>query len=150
MLTGGIDHVAVLTNDLNRFVTFYQEVFEAEVRGSVTVDGREMVVLAVGPHSELNVFETKGEAGPRTPMFGRGRLDHLGLQAESLEAFDILRGRLMALGRTDGFVTDFGNMLSVFFRDPDGLECEVCVPNPDAIPGVVNPPGTPSARYHDD
>lgn len=39
-------------------------------------------------------------------------------------------------------------MLSLFFRDPDGLECEVCVPNPDAQPGVHNPPGTASSRYH--
>ena len=34
-----------------------------------------------------------------------------------------------------GFVTDFGPILSLFFRDPDGLECEVCVENPDAEPG---------------
>jgi hypothetical protein len=44
-------------------------------------------------------------------------------------------------------VTDFGHMLSLFFRDPDGLECEVCVENPDARPGVANPPGTRAARY---
>lgn len=31
--------------------------------------------------------------------------------------------------------------------DPDGLECEVCVENPDAVPGVSNPPGTRAARY---
>ena len=37
--------------------------------------------------------------------------------------------------------------LSVFFRDPDGLECELCVTNPDERPGVVNPPGTPAQRY---
>jgi hypothetical protein len=41
-----------------------------------------------------------------------------------------------------------GHILSLFFRDPDGLECEVCVQNPDARPGVHNPPGTPSGRYH--
>jgi hypothetical protein len=53
----------------------------------------------------------------------------------------------MARGAADDFVTDFGPILSVFFRDPDGLEGEVCVPNPDAIPGTTNPPGTPAARY---
>jgi catechol 2,3-dioxygenase-like lactoylglutathione lyase family enzyme len=26
---------------------------------------------------------------------------------------------------------DFGPVLSIFFRDPDGLECEVCFTNPD-------------------
>ncbi|MEX2294373.1 MAG: hypothetical protein WD691_11350 [Acidimicrobiales bacterium] len=51
-------------------------------------------------------------------------------------------------GATDGFVTDFGPILSLFFRDPDGLEAEVCVGNPDAEPGVFHPPGTPSSRYH--
>jgi hypothetical protein len=51
------------------------------------------------------------------------------------------------LGASDGFVTDFGPVLSLFFTDPDGLEAEVCVPNPDAVPGVRNPPGTPSARF---
>jgi hypothetical protein len=44
-------------------------------------------------------------------------------------------------------VTDFGQLLSIFFRDPDGLEGEVCITNPDAVPGVTNPPGTPAARY---
>ena len=53
----------------------------------------------------------------------------------------------MARGAADAFVTDFGPILSLFFTDPDGLEGEVCVENPDAVPGVVNPPGTPAARY---
>jgi hypothetical protein len=53
----------------------------------------------------------------------------------------------MRRGCTDGFVTDFGQVLSVFFRDPEGLELEVCVGNPDAVPGRINPPGTPAARY---
>jgi len=56
----------------------------------------------------------------------------------------------MARGASDGFVTDFGPLLSVFFRDPDGLEAEVCVVNPDAVPGAFNPPGTPAQRYHSD
>ena len=80
-------------------------------------------------------------------MFGRGRIDHLALQAASKEAFDTIRDRLIERGATDGFVTDFGPILSLFFRDPDGLEAEVCVANPDAEPGVFNPPGTPTPGY---
>jgi len=69
------------------------------------------------------------------------------LQAESLEAFETARARLIERGAADEFVTDFGPILSLFFRDPDGLECELCIANPDAQPGVLNPPGTPAARY---
>jgi hypothetical protein len=95
------------------------------------------------------VFEVKGntEAERQTPMFGRGRLDHFALHAASLEAFETIRERLIERGCADDFVTDFGPVLSLFFRDPDGLEGEVCIANPDAVPGVFNPPGTPAARY---
>jgi hypothetical protein len=63
------------------------------------------------------------------------------------ETFEEIRSRLMERGPADAFVTDFGQELSLFFRDPDGLEGEVLVRNPDAKPGVHNPPGTPAARY---
>ena len=110
-----------------------------------------MTIVWVGPTAELNEFELTGniESQRQVPMFGRGRLDHLALEAASIDAFDEIRDRLLARGATDGFVTDFGHILSLFFRDPDGLEAEVCVGNPDAQPGVHNPPGTPSPRYHD-
>jgi catechol 2,3-dioxygenase-like lactoylglutathione lyase family enzyme len=151
VLLDGINHVAVLTSDTDRLTAFYAEVFGAVVRGRA-VDGEEMrlTILDVGPTSELNIFEIAGneESQRQTPMFGRGRLDHLALQAADLEAFTTIRERLLERGATDGFVTDFGHVLSLFFRDPDGLEAEVCVGNPDAVPGTFNPPGTPAARFH--
>jgi catechol 2,3-dioxygenase-like lactoylglutathione lyase family enzyme len=153
VLLKGLNHVAVITNDASRLNTFYKEVFDAEVLrdGSEFPDGQgpRLSVIKIGEWSELNVFEIEGntEADRQTPMFGRGRLDHLAVQAASLEAFETIRDRLMARGAADDFVTDFGPMLSIFFRDPDGLECEVCVENPDAVPGVGHPPGTRAARY---
>ena len=150
MLLAGVNHVAILTNDTERLARFYNEVFGATVRAQQQVgEGALLTFIDIGPHTELNVFEVQGntEAQRQTPMFGRGRIDHLGLQAASIDAFNTIRGRLIANGSTDGFVTDFGPVLSLFFRDPDGLEGEVCVPNPDARPGVQNPPGTPAAGY---
>jgi len=153
VLLNGFNHVAVLTSDTERLQSFYTEVFDAEVlRDGPEADDKpdvRMTVIHVGPTAELNVFEIVGntEAQRQTPIFGRGRLDHLALQAESLDAFETIRDRLMARGAAVDFVTDFGPILSVFFRDPDGLECEVCVQNPDARPGVHNPPGTRAQRY---
>jgi catechol 2,3-dioxygenase-like lactoylglutathione lyase family enzyme len=155
MLTTGFNHVAVLTNDTERLTEFYTSVFDAEVLA--TPPGPpdappgvvRLTIIQVGPTAELNVFQIVGnhEADRQVPMFERGRLDHLALQAGSIEAFETIRERLVARGAADEFVTDFGPMLSLFFRDPDGLECEVCVTNPDAQPGVFHPPGTPAARY---
>ena len=153
MLLKGLNHVAVITNDASRLNTFYEEVFDAEIvgDGSELPEGKgpRLSIIKIGEWAELNVFQIEGntEADRQTPMFGRGRLDHLAVQAASLGAFETIRDRLIARGAADDFVTDFGPMLSLFFRDPDGLECEVCVENPDAAPGVHHPPGTPAARY---
>lgn len=150
MLLDGVNHVAVLTADMERFHAFYRAMFDATVAHEIAAGpGMRLSIVDIGPHTELNVFQVDGnlEAARQTPMFGRGRIDHIGLHAASLDAFEVIRDRLIAAGATDGFVTDFGPVLSVFFTDPDGLEGEVCVTNPDAVPGVVNPPGTPAARY---
>ncbi len=150
MLLDGVNHVAILTNDTDRLHEFYRRIFDATVaRDAWEAPGMRLSFVDIGPQTQLNVFEFEGntEAERQTPMFGRGRIDHLGLQAASKEAFDTIRRRLMEAGACDGFVTDFGPMLSLFFRDPDGLEGEVCVPSPSAQPGVFNPPGTPASGY---
>ncbi len=151
MLLDGVNHVAILTNDTDRLAAFYREVFEAEIGDRLEeFDGAiRLTFIRIGPTAELNVFQIEGntEADRQAPMFGRSRIDHLGLQAASLGAFDQIRDRLIARGASDRFVTDFGPVLSVFFRDPDGLEGEVCIQNPDAVPAVHNPPGTPATRY---
>jgi catechol 2,3-dioxygenase-like lactoylglutathione lyase family enzyme len=150
MLLNGVNHVAILTNDSDRLHAFYREVFDATVSQDFpAAEGGRLSFIDIGPERELNVFEIEGnrEADHQTPMFGRGRIDHIGLQAASIEAFDTIRERLIARGSTDGFVTDFGSIYSLFFVDPDGLEGEVCVANPNAVPGVANPPGTPAPGY---
>jgi catechol 2,3-dioxygenase-like lactoylglutathione lyase family enzyme len=151
MLLDGVNHVAVMTRDSDRLHSFYRDVFDAVVINDDTVSpGMRLSFIEIGPQTALNVFQIDGnaEASKREPMFARGRLDHMALQAASLDAFEVIRDRLVARGATDGFVTDFGPTLSLFFVDPDGLEGEVCIANPDMVPGVFNPPGTPAARYH--
>lgn len=153
MLTDGFNHVAVITKDLDRLQQFYGDVFEATVRSDIVTGPPDapfrLSIIDVGPHSELNVFEMPDnpEADRQTPMFGRGRIDHLALQAASMDAFEEIRRRLIARGAADEFVTDFGPIYSLFFHDPDGLEGEVCIANPHAVEGETHPPGTPAARF---
>jgi catechol 2,3-dioxygenase-like lactoylglutathione lyase family enzyme len=150
MLLDGFNHVAILTNDTDRLHAFYKEIFDATVSADFSpFPGARLSFVHVGPHSEFNVFQIDDnvEAGKQMPGFGRGRIDHVGLQAASLEAFNEIRDRLIKANATSGFVTDFGPVLSLFFRDPDGLEAEVCVTNPNAVAGTSNPPGTPAEGY---
>ncbi|MGI9623715.1 MAG: VOC family protein [Acidimicrobiales bacterium] len=150
MLTGGLDHVATITNDADRLKDFLVEVFGATVErdGPEFPGGPRMLIVNVGPNTELNIFEIEDneEAAKQTPMFGRGRIDHLGFLASDLASFEEIRQRLMDRGATDGVVTEFGRKISLFFRDPDQMECEVLVDNPDANPDDLRF-GSPSARF---
>ena len=153
MLLSGINHVAVLTQDTDRFHAFYREMFDATVFADQATNTQEgepagrLSFVTIGEHTQFNVFELPGAAPDHTPMFGRGPIDHIGLQAESQEAFDEIRQRLIERGCTDGFVTDFGVAISLFFIDPDGLEGEVVLDKPGTGPGDLKPPGTPAAGY---
>ncbi len=119
----GVNHIAILTSDMDRFIRFYQEAFDATVvhdnRNHGGHAGERMVIMAIGGQSAFNVFEVPGntQAHVQTPMFGRGRLDHFGLNARSRETFEHVRTRLMHLGASDGTITDFGAALSVFSGD---------------------------------
>ncbi len=150
MLLQGIDHVATITNDGDRLKRFYEDVFDATVErdGPEFPGGPRMIILNLAPGSELNVFEIEGntEADRQTPMFGRGRIDHIGLHAADLDTFTEIRERLIATGASDRVVTQFGRKLSLFFRDPDGMEGEVLVANPDVDPDDLRF-GEPSPRF---
>lgn len=132
MLLNGINHIALISDDIDRLRAFYTKVFEAEV-GPTNPHGEKggetMTMIRIGPHTELNVVTINGNREPerQTPMWGRGRLDHFGLQAASAESFETIRQRLVAVGASDGTVNDFGEVRSLFFRDPDGLEGEVLI-----------------------
>ena len=148
MLLDGINHVALMTTDTDRLVEFYTEVFDATLFASrEEAPGMRLSLVDIGPATQLNIFEIDGNQQAHAPMFGRGPIDHMGLQASSKEAFDTIRTRLMERGATDGFVTDFGGGLSVFFVDPDGLECEVLLHIPGARPEDLKGPGNPAAGY---
>jgi catechol 2,3-dioxygenase-like lactoylglutathione lyase family enzyme len=153
MLLSGINHVAVLTQDTDRFHAFYGDVFGATVFADQPTNTDEgeppgrLSFVTIGPHTQFNVFELPVPSPDHTPIFGRGPNDPIGLRAESQEAFDEIRRRLIERGATDGFVTDFGVAISLFFIDPDGLEGEVVLDKPGTGPADMKPPGTPAEGY---
>ena len=135
MLLDGVNHIAWISKDVARLGRFYAEVFDAQVgptRDHGELPGETMTTITIGPRTELNIVTIEGNTEPdrQTPMWGRGRIDHIGFSAGSPEAFETIRQRLVRTGASDGTVNDFGSALSMFFRDPDGLEGEVVLPTP--------------------
>lgn len=132
-LTTGFNHVATLTTDMDRTVEFYQEAFDAVVLFEIpeAEDHPWMKVLDLGGGAALNVFQTPAEAivGERRRQGGRGAIDHYGLAVDSRSTLEVVRQRLVDAGAQEvGDIHQLGPMWSLFFRDPDGMELEVCAP----------------------
>jgi catechol 2,3-dioxygenase-like lactoylglutathione lyase family enzyme len=140
-LTRGINHIAVLTDDLERFVEFYSTVFELEVVFTEATPAFRHAILRTGPDSWLHPAEVFGGAhGAGSPaMFERGHLDHLALTADSPEAFEVLHDRLVRRGATDRSVENLGAFHSVWFSDPDGMRVELTLIVDPLLGGIHAP-----------
>jgi catechol 2,3-dioxygenase-like lactoylglutathione lyase family enzyme len=134
-ITTGINHVATITADLDRLVRFYRDVFGATktLEIEATPDHRRMIILDLGGGAALNAFEVASEEiiGDRRRLAGRGPIDHFGLAVDSLATLETVRDRLVASGADIGEIQRLGPDWSLFFRDPDGMELEVCCPSAD-------------------
>ncbi|HEV7761565.1 MAG TPA: VOC family protein [Acidimicrobiales bacterium] len=129
--TIGFNHVATLTTDMERTVDFYEQAFGALVTFEMakTDDHPRMTVLDLGGGGALNVFEVDSPdeiIGERRRQGGRGAIDHYALAVDSLATLEAVRDRLDALGAEIGEIQRLGGEWSLFFRDPDGMELEVC------------------------
>jgi catechol 2,3-dioxygenase-like lactoylglutathione lyase family enzyme len=130
-ITSGFNHVATLTTDMERTVEFYRQAFEAEITFEMakTDDHPRMIILDLGGGSALNVFETAPDEiiGDRRRQGGRGAIDHYALAVDSLPTLQQVRQRLVTAGADEvGEIQQLGDEWSLFFRDPDGMELEVC------------------------
>lgn len=131
-ITTGFNHVATLTADMDKIVKFYTDAFGARTTFEIEArdDHPRMVILDLGGGAALNVVEVPPEdiIGDRRRQGGRGPIDHFGLAVDSLETLEATRDRLRELGADTGEIQQLGSEWSLFFRDPDGLELEVCCP----------------------
>ena len=138
----GISHIAVVTDDLDGFRTFYED----------TIGLRTTIVFGGGPgHSRqailmagdamLHVFEVPDDRGiihrEAARMFERGRIAHLGFTVTDLIALESIRDRLLAADASSGDIHSLGPMFSLRFVAPDGMEGEINCYNPEFDPSTL-------------
>ena len=132
-VTSGFNHVATLTADMERTVKFYRDAFDATVVFEMEAkgDNPRMSILDLGGGGALNVFEVASDdiIGERRRQGHRGAIDHYALAVTSKDELEQVKQRLVAAGADEvGEIQRLGHEWSLFFRDPDGMELEVCAP----------------------
>lgn len=127
-LATGCNHIAMHTQDLERLIGFYEAVFDAEVKMDMQEGPVRHALIDLGGGFCLHPFEradSNPHAAGSSAMFDRGHLDHLAIDVGDEETFQLIRARLVDVGASDGTITDFGSVRSVYFEDPDGMGAEV-------------------------
>ena len=132
-VTVGLNHVATLTTDMDLTVGFYERAFDAVVTFTMEASDEHpyLKILDLGGGAALNVFEVPASdmIGDRRRQGGRGAIDHFALAVDSVDTLRLLEQRLRDAGAQEvGEVQRLGDEWSLFFRDPDGMELEVCCP----------------------
>lgn len=132
-LTNGFNHVATMTADLDRFQAWYSRIFDTVTVFEMAArdDHPRMAIVDMGGGAALNVFEVPAESiiGERRTIGARGAIDHFGISVPDLAALEQVQTRLEEVGAEMGEIQVLGgDTHSLFFRDVDGMELEVCAP----------------------
>src|SRR5438105_5953472 len=123
----GINHLALVTDDMDATVRFYHGVLGARLVATIGTPDFRHYFFEIGAENTVAFFEYAGvelekfakPAGvpdPRAVQF-----DHLSLQLPDEDALLALRERLKAAGCEVTDVVDHGYIRSIYFTDPNGI-----------------------------
>ena len=126
----GINHLALITTDMDATVRFYHGVLGARLVATLATPAFRHYFFEIGPQNTLAFFEYHGveldtfakPAGvpdPRAVQF-----DHISFNLPDEEALLALRARLKEAGCEVTDVVDHSFIRSVYFTDPNGIALE--------------------------
>ncbi len=142
----GINHLALVTPDMDATVRFYAGVLGMPLTATLMAGPMRHYFFEMHDGNTIAFFEVKGAEtfakAAGAPTDRTIQLDHLSFNVPDEHALEMLRKRLLAAGCEITEVVDHGIMRSVYFHDTNGIALE-------ASWWVTDPTGRP-ADYNDD
>ena len=134
----GLNHLALITNDLDRTTRFWHGVLGASLVATLGTEAFRHYFFDVGQGATVAFFEYRGQpvdqfAKPAGVPDARAvQFDHVSLNLLHEAALRDLRQRLLDHGCEVTEIIDHGLMRSIYFTDPNGiaLEASCWVHNP--------------------
>jgi catechol 2,3-dioxygenase-like lactoylglutathione lyase family enzyme len=126
----GINHLALITNDMDATVRFYHGVLGARLAATVGTPEFRHYFFDFGPHCTVAFFEYADVAiepfakPAGVPDARASQFDHLALNLPDENALHDLRRRLTDADCDVTDVIDHGSVRSVYFTDPNGIALE--------------------------
>ncbi len=126
----GINHLALVTTDMDATVRFYHGVLGARLVATIGTPDFRHYFFEVGEGNTVAFFEYRGLELPRftkpagVPDQRATQFDHLSLNVADERALESLRARLKEHGCEVTHVVDHGFMRSIYFTDNNGIALE--------------------------
>jgi catechol 2,3-dioxygenase-like lactoylglutathione lyase family enzyme len=126
----GINHLALITPDMDATVRFYHGVLGARLVSTVGTAGFRHYFFRFGAQCTVAFFEYNEVAiqpfaiGAGTPDPRKVQFDHLSLNLPDEAALHDLRQRLLDHDCEVTDIVDHGSVRSVYFSDPQGIALE--------------------------
>jgi len=126
----GVNHLALVTDDMDATVRFYHGVLGARLVATIGNENFRHYFFDVGAGNTVAFFEYQGMPVPRfakpagLPDPRAAQFDHLSLNLADEHALESLRARLKEHGCEVTDVVDHGFVRSIYFTDPNGIALE--------------------------
>jgi catechol 2,3-dioxygenase-like lactoylglutathione lyase family enzyme len=126
----GINHLALITNDMDATVRFYHGVLGARLVAHLGNEHFRHYFFEVGPGSTVAFFEYRSFPGTPfakpagVPDSRAVQFDHVSFNVPDEQALLTLRARLKEAGSEVTDVVDHGFVRSIYFTDPSGIALE--------------------------
>ncbi len=124
----GINHLALVTPDMDTTVRFYAGVLGMPLVMTLMAGPMRHYFFEMSPQNTVAFFEIPDaetfEKGSGSPAPYPVQLDHISFDVPDEQALHTLKARLEAAGSEVTRIVDHGVMKSVYFTDPNGIALE--------------------------
>ena len=125
----GINHLALVTPDMDASVRFYHEVLGMRLVATTMAGPMRHYFFEIGPENTIAFFEVKDAETFMAPAgipdrLRKAQFDHLSFNVADLDALHDLQRRLKEAGCGVTDVVDHGFVQSIYFNDPNGIALE--------------------------
>ena len=125
----GINHLALVTPDMDATVRFFHGVLGMRLVASVMAGPMRHYFFELGPENTIAFFEVKDAEAFAVPAGipdrrRKAQFDHVSFNLPDEEALHALQRRLKDAGCEVTDVVDHGFVRSIYFTDPHGIALE--------------------------
>jgi catechol 2,3-dioxygenase-like lactoylglutathione lyase family enzyme len=132
MLLKAIDHLAFITNDMEKTIRFYRDLLEMELVAGIGHEGYRHYFFKFGDNQvaffEYDIAKPMAQKFHGSPTDKPLGFDHVSFTVDSCEDLFHLKDKLEAAGFEVTGAVDHGTIWSIYFFDPNNIPLEASWP----------------------